>query len=171
MGGPKPQQPPVLRLDGLACQPIAVAIRRGSLSAAPNTPGLGLGLLVALVVGSILGSGIFALPQNMAVGAGAGAILKGWTVSGVGMLMLARVYQMLSLRKPDGSAVERPLARMPFCRMSRDSWRHQPHAPGLGAAEVVDVAQSARAYRSQGANRCAKSAPQASRQVVLMVIA
>ena len=75
------------------------------MSAAPKTPdlgpGLGLGLLVALVVGSILGSGIFALPQNMAVGAGAGAILIGWAISGVGMLMLARVYQMLSLRKPD----------------------------------------------------------------------
>jgi arginine:ornithine antiporter / lysine permease len=62
---------------------------------------LGLGLLVALVVGSILGSGIFGLPQNMAAGAGAGAILIGWAITGVGMLMLARVYQMLSLRQPD----------------------------------------------------------------------
>ena len=35
-----------------------------------KTPGtLSLGLLVALVVGSILGSGIFGLPQNMAAGA------------------------------------------------------------------------------------------------------
>ena len=71
-------------------------------SAAARAPGtLGLGLLVALVVGSIIGSGTFALPQNMAVGAGAGAILIGWTITGIGMLMLARVYQMLSLRKPD----------------------------------------------------------------------
>lgn len=62
---------------------------------------LGLGLLVALVVGSIIGSGIFGLPQNMAAGAGAGAILIGWTITGVGMLMLARVYQMLALRKPE----------------------------------------------------------------------
>ncbi len=74
--------------------------------AAPTATGarsgtLGLGLLVALVVGSILGSGIFGLPQNMAAGAGAGAILIGWTISGVGMFMLARVYQMLALRKPD----------------------------------------------------------------------
>lgn len=65
----------------------------------PDT--LGLGLLVALVVGSIIGSGIFGLPQNMAAGAGAGAILIGWTITGVGMLMLARVYQMLALRKPE----------------------------------------------------------------------
>ena len=62
---------------------------------------LGLGLLVALVVGSIIGSGIFGLPQNMAAGAGAGAILIGWTISGVGMLMLARVYQSLAVRKPE----------------------------------------------------------------------
>ncbi|MBY0410949.1 MAG: basic amino acid/polyamine antiporter, partial [Burkholderiaceae bacterium] len=62
---------------------------------------LGLGLLAALVVGSIIGSGIFGLPQNMASGAGAGAILIGWTVTGLGMLLLVRVYQMLSLRKPE----------------------------------------------------------------------
>ncbi|MFZ2988312.1 arginine-ornithine antiporter [Ideonella sp.] len=61
---------------------------------------LGLGLLVALVVGSILGSGIFGLPQNMAAGAGAGAIVIGWAITGVGMLMLALTYQMLALRKP-----------------------------------------------------------------------
>ncbi len=67
----------------------------------PRAPGtLGLGLLVALVVGSIVGSGIFGLPQNMAAGAGAGAILIGWAITGVGMLMLARTYQMLSLRQP-----------------------------------------------------------------------
>ncbi|WP_029708612.1 arginine-ornithine antiporter [Rhodoferax saidenbachensis] len=66
-----------------------------------RVPGpLGLGLLVALVVGSIIGSGIFGLPQNMASGAGAGAILIGWAVTGLGMLMLALTYQMLALRKP-----------------------------------------------------------------------
>jgi arginine:ornithine antiporter/lysine permease len=68
---------------------------------APSTSRLGLGLLVALVVGSIIGSGIFGLPQNMAAGAGAGAILIGWTITGIGMLLLVRVYQMLSMRKPE----------------------------------------------------------------------
>ena len=62
---------------------------------------LGLSLLVALVVGSIIGSGIFGLPQNMAVGAGAGAIVIGWLITGVGMLMLAFVYQMLATRRPE----------------------------------------------------------------------
>jgi arginine:ornithine antiporter / lysine permease len=78
----------------------------GTLGAAPAHPPasltgrLGLGLLVALVVGSILGSGIFGLPQNMAAGAGAGAILIGWAITGLGMLMLAFTYQLLATRKP-----------------------------------------------------------------------
>jgi len=72
---------------------------KATAAAAPGK--LGLGLLVALVVGSIIGSGIFGLPQNMAAGAGAGAILIGWTVTGIGMLLLVRVYQMLSLRRPE----------------------------------------------------------------------
>ena len=41
--------------------------------ATPVPAKLGLGLLVALVVGSIIGSGLFGLPQNMAAGAGARA--------------------------------------------------------------------------------------------------
>jgi arginine:ornithine antiporter/lysine permease len=67
-------------------------------AAAPSV--LPLPLLVALVVGSMIGSGIFALPQNTAAGAGAGAILIGWLVSGVGMLCLAFVYRTLAWREP-----------------------------------------------------------------------
>ncbi|MCV2356469.1 basic amino acid/polyamine antiporter [Paucibacter sp. B2R-40] len=70
------------------------------LDARPSAK-LGLRLLTALVIGSMLGSGIFGLPQNMAGGAGAGAILIGWTISGLGMLMLALCYQMLAMRKPE----------------------------------------------------------------------
>lgn len=69
-------------------------------AAGPAAGRLGLGLLIALVVGSIVGSGIFGLPQNMAAGAGAGAIVIGWAITGFGMLMLAMTYQMLALRKP-----------------------------------------------------------------------
>ncbi len=58
-------------------------------------------LLVALVVGSIIGSGIFAIPQNMTVGAGSGAILIGWLITAIGMMSLARVYQTLAIKKPD----------------------------------------------------------------------
>ena len=71
-----------------------------SVSTIGNPRALPLPLLVALVVGSMIGSGIFALPQNTAAGAGAGAILIGWLVSGVGMLCLAFVYQTLAWRQP-----------------------------------------------------------------------
>jgi arginine:ornithine antiporter/lysine permease len=74
---------------------------RRHLSQKADPDKLGLSLLVALVVGSIIGSGIFGLPQNMAAGAGTGAILIGWSITGVGMLLLVRVYQVLSLRKPE----------------------------------------------------------------------
>ena len=79
----------------------APPLTRPTQAVVPQSRKLGLGLLVALVVGSILGSGIFGLPQNMASGAAAGAILIGWTITGVGMLMLARVFQVLALRRPD----------------------------------------------------------------------
>ncbi|MBM26240.1 MAG: arginine-ornithine antiporter [Chloroflexi bacterium] len=60
---------------------------------------LGLGSLTALVVGSMIGGGIFALPQNMARDSSVGAILIGWLITGIGMLALAFVYQKLSIRK------------------------------------------------------------------------
>ncbi|MGF6978503.1 amino acid transporter [Paraburkholderia sp. JPY465] len=62
---------------------------------------LRLGALTALVVGSMVGGGIFSLPQNMAASADAGAVLIGWTITAVGMLMLAFVFQALALRKPE----------------------------------------------------------------------
>lgn len=59
---------------------------------------LGILPLTLLVVGSIVGSGIFSLPQNMAEGAGAGAILIAWVITLFGMLMLTRIFQYLSIR-------------------------------------------------------------------------
>lgn len=62
---------------------------------------LRLSALIALVVGSMIGGGIFSLPQNMAASAGAGAVLIGWAITGVGMLTLALVFQTLANRKPE----------------------------------------------------------------------
>lgn len=64
-------------------------------------PGLGLAALTAIVVGSMIGSGIFALPSQMAGSAAPGPLLIGWVITGVGMLMLAFVFQTLAQRKPD----------------------------------------------------------------------
>ncbi|WP_347484754.1 arginine-ornithine antiporter [Vandammella animalimorsus] len=62
---------------------------------------LRLGALTALVVGSMIGGGIFSIPQNMAAGAAAGAVLIGWGITAIGMLMLAFVFQTLANRKPE----------------------------------------------------------------------
>ncbi|MFJ2365082.1 arginine-ornithine antiporter [Pseudomonas sp. NPDC087697] len=69
------------------------------MSESPGT--LRLGALVALVVGSMIGGGIFSLPQNMAASADVGAVLIGWAITAVGMLTLAFVFQTLANRKPD----------------------------------------------------------------------
>ena len=61
---------------------------------------LGLGALTALVVGSMVGGGIFSLPQNIAARADVGAVLIGWGITAVGMLALAFVFQGLANRKP-----------------------------------------------------------------------
>ena len=65
------------------------------------TQKLRLGALIALVVGSMIGGGIFSLPQNIADRAAGGAVLIGWTITAFGMLALAFVFQSLANRKPE----------------------------------------------------------------------
>ncbi len=76
-----------------------------STSATPvrvaSTNKLRLAALTALVIGSMVGSGVFSLPQNMAAGAAPLAIIVGWGVTAIGMLALVFVYQSLATRKPD----------------------------------------------------------------------
>jgi arginine:ornithine antiporter / lysine permease len=62
---------------------------------------LSRGALIALVVGSMVGSGIFALPSAFGRATGVLGALIAWSIAGVGMLMLAFVFQTLSRRKPD----------------------------------------------------------------------
>ncbi|NTS33443.1 amino acid permease [Phyllobacterium sp. BT25] len=57
--------------------------------------------LMAMVVGSMVGAGIFSLPQGFGRVTGPFGALIAWSIAGVGMLMLAFVFQVLSRRKPD----------------------------------------------------------------------
>ncbi|TPM93805.1 MULTISPECIES: basic amino acid/polyamine antiporter [unclassified Mesorhizobium] len=57
--------------------------------------------LTAMVVGSMVGAGIFSLPQAFGRETGPFGAMIAWAIAGVGMLMLAFVFQTLSLRKPD----------------------------------------------------------------------
>lgn len=66
----------------------------------PRSAGLTLVPLIGIVVGSMIGGGIFSLPQTIAVDASPAAAIIGWVVTGVGMLMLALVFQTLATRKP-----------------------------------------------------------------------
>ena len=57
--------------------------------------------LTAMVVGSMVGAGIFSLPQTFGRVTGVFGSLIAWSISGVGMLMLTLVFQLLANRKPD----------------------------------------------------------------------
>jgi len=68
---------------------------------APENQQLSLGALIGLVVGSMIGSGIFAVPAAFARSTGAAGAFIAWAIAGLGMLMLAFVFQTLSRRRPD----------------------------------------------------------------------
>lgn len=63
-----------------------------------------VGTLTAMVVGSIVGSGVFVLPRRFATEAGALGALIAWAIAGTGMFMLALVFRTLAVRKPDLNA-------------------------------------------------------------------
>ena len=67
----------------------------------PADPKLSLRALIALVVGSMVGSGIFALPAAFGRATGGLGAMIAWAAAGVGMLMLAFVIQTLARRKPE----------------------------------------------------------------------
>ncbi|WP_215143568.1 basic amino acid/polyamine antiporter [Exiguobacterium qingdaonense] len=66
-----------------------------------NLTGIGFFGLAAMVVGTMIGGGAFNLPGAMAQGAGVGPVLIGWGITGVGMIMLAFVFQFLANTRPE----------------------------------------------------------------------
>ena len=62
---------------------------------------LGIFGLAGIVVSSMIGGGIFSLPQNMAQSASAGAVILAWLVTGVGMYFIANTFRILSDTRPD----------------------------------------------------------------------
>ncbi|QTL05024.1 amino acid permease [Aquabacter sp. L1I39] len=64
-------------------------------------PGLSLAALACLVVGSMVGGGIFSLPAAFGSATGILGALVAWTLAGIGMLMLVFVFQSLADRRPD----------------------------------------------------------------------
>ncbi|WP_088840692.1 amino acid permease [Listeria sp. ILCC797] len=62
---------------------------------------MGFFILTALVIGNMIGSGIFMLPRQMAEVASPLAILLAWSITGLGVLMIALVFGNLAVRRPD----------------------------------------------------------------------
>jgi arginine:ornithine antiporter / lysine permease len=57
--------------------------------------------LTAMVVGSMVGAGIFSLPRTFGQATGPFGALIAWSIAGGGMLMLALTFQSLAQRKPE----------------------------------------------------------------------
>ncbi len=66
-----------------------------------TTGKLGVFGLAAIVVSSMIGGGIFSLPQNMAQSASVGAVILAWLVTGFGMYFIANTFRILSNARPD----------------------------------------------------------------------
>ena len=56
--------------------------------------------LTAMVVGSMVGSGVFLLPRRFGAETGVLGAVLAWSIAGTGMFMLALVFQRLAIRKP-----------------------------------------------------------------------
>ncbi|MBL4954907.1 arginine-ornithine antiporter [Neobacillus sp. YIM B02564] len=62
---------------------------------------LGILALIALVIGSQIGGGVFNVASDLAAGANAGAIIIGWIITGIGMIALVFTFQNLTNKRPD----------------------------------------------------------------------
>ena len=65
---------------------------------------LGFFALVAIVVGSMLGGGVFSLPQNMAQTSAVGPVLIAWILTGIGIFFIASSFRILSDVRSDLTA-------------------------------------------------------------------
>ena len=68
------------------------------------TKKLGIVALASVVVSSMVGGGIYSLPQNMAASASVGAVIIAWAITGLGMFFLASTFRILSDVRPDLTA-------------------------------------------------------------------
>jgi arginine:ornithine antiporter/lysine permease len=73
----------------------------GGTVATPAVLKLPLLTLTAMVVGSMVGSGIFSLPRTFGNATGPFGAIIAWCIAAGGMYTLARVFQALAERKPD----------------------------------------------------------------------
>lgn len=66
-----------------------------------GAPKVTLVTLAAMVIGGMVGAGVFSLPRRFATETGVQGALIAWAVAGCGMLTLAFTFQTLAVRRPD----------------------------------------------------------------------
>lgn len=71
-----------------------------SSQAASTSKKLGVMGLAAIVVSSMIGGGIYSLPQNMAAPAAVGAVIIAWIITGTGMYFIANTFRTLAAARP-----------------------------------------------------------------------
>jgi arginine:ornithine antiporter/lysine permease len=85
----------------MSSQTAPAAVESPPAKSAAPTQKMSLPALTAMVVGSMVGSGIFMLPRRFGDHTGGFGALLAWLIAGFGMFTLARVFQSLAQRKPD----------------------------------------------------------------------
>ncbi|MEV7900663.1 amino acid permease [Streptomyces anulatus] len=91
--------------------------------------------LTAMVVGSMVGAGVFSLPRRFAQETGVAGALIAWAVAGTGMLMLAFVFQTPAVRRPDLDA-----GVYAYATKSRREQGRRLFSPGEAVICAVSVA-------------------------------
>jgi len=81
--------------------PESTAAGAAPVGARSGTRTLPVIALATLVVGTMVGAGVYSLPSNFAASTGVVGSLIAWIVSGFGTLMLALVFQRLAITRPE----------------------------------------------------------------------
>jgi arginine:ornithine antiporter / lysine permease len=82
---------------------------------------LGFWVLTSLVVGNMVGSGIFMLPRSLSEAASPAGVMGAWLLTGIGVLMLALVFGNLAIRKQNLSGGPQIYAKELFRKNSKAS--------------------------------------------------
>lgn len=74
----------------------------------------GLWILTAFVIGNMVGGGVFMLPANLAQVSGPMGSTLAWSITGLGVFMIALVFGNLAIRKPELKAGPQSYAQAMF---------------------------------------------------------
>ena len=91
-------------LENIMTDENNVVTQNTAKPAKQSKSGLGVWALAGIVISSMIGGGIYSLPQNMAAGASAGAVILAWLITGIGVYFIVNTFRTLSAVRPDLTA-------------------------------------------------------------------